>query len=157
MSREASKRLSLCFDALPGDIRGGSRERLTFPIEYGYRVHSVADLVRPQPWRTFGACLRHGLKRSGYTPPVSLIPPAGKSDGQSCPSLYAAARRVLLRLSTEGEVSLLAQMRTVGHEPGYWQPPISVRQRKRPCISARPWFSGSFWLPDLGSNQGPTD
>ena len=111
MSREASKRLSVCFDALPADIRGGSRERLTLPIEYGYRAHSVADLVQPQPWRTFGACFTrmdlrvggdeprkasrrpndatsglhqptraesgtrlHELKRSGYTPPVSLIP-----------------------------------------------------------------------------------
>ena len=73
MSREASKRLSFCFDALPADIRGRSRQRLTLRIEPGYRVHS-ADLVQPPTVATFGACrTRIDLRAVGKTP-TSLTP-----------------------------------------------------------------------------------
>jgi hypothetical protein len=33
-----------------------------------------------------------------------------------------------------------------------------LRQEKRPALTCKPLiFFGFLWLPDLGSNQGPTD
>ena len=43
-----------------------------------------------------------------------------------------------LRWFIDREVGLLAKVSEFGQDPGYWKLLISIRQRKRPCISARP-------------------